>query len=240
MPNKLMQWDTPAYIEELRKFKRVMGIQTFRQAEEALYPIKARKRQLKIQERIELETTIKRNTKGEHKMSPRTAESNALANIMGVNDPITFDQKELDDSIAKVVKQAGELAATNNARRDEKNGLNKPEAIDNRRKIELFRLREIAKNAAVRLNSYGMPDCRLAQERIDAALAARKVAAENGSLNEERRQELLLQQHEAELVKAQERLEKFRLANTRAVVALQNWEHTNSLVHAEASKTEKA
>ena len=29
MPNKKMVWDTPAYIEELRKFKRVMGLQTF-------------------------------------------------------------------------------------------------------------------------------------------------------------------------------------------------------------------
>jgi hypothetical protein len=63
MPNKQMVWDTPAYIEELRKFKRVMGLQTFRQAEEALYPIRARKRRLKIVERIELEaTTIKRKS----------------------------------------------------------------------------------------------------------------------------------------------------------------------------------
>ena len=62
MPNKQMVWDTPAYILELRKFKRVMGLQTFRQAEEALYPVRARKRQLKIIERVELEaTTIKKH-----------------------------------------------------------------------------------------------------------------------------------------------------------------------------------
>jgi hypothetical protein len=62
MPNKIMVWDTPAYILELRKFKRVMGLQTFRQAEEALFPIRARKRQLKIQERRELQaTTIKKH-----------------------------------------------------------------------------------------------------------------------------------------------------------------------------------
>jgi hypothetical protein len=168
----------------------------------------------------------------------RTQESNAIANIMGVNNPVKFDQKEQDASIAKVVKEASELAAKNNAARDAKNGVNSPRAIENRSKITLFKLRENAKNAAVRLNEYGVPDVRFAQEKIDAALAARKVAATNGALNEERRQEHLLQEAEAELVKAQERLEKFRKENTLAVAALKDFEQ--SLVHAEASKTEKA
>jgi hypothetical protein len=61
MPNKQMVWDTPAYISEVTKFKRVMGLQTFRQAEEALFPIRARKRTLKIKERVELEATIKKH-----------------------------------------------------------------------------------------------------------------------------------------------------------------------------------
>ena len=157
----------------------------------------------------------------------RSQETQQFVNVMGIDDPVPFDQAECDASIARVVKEAGELAAKTRAERDEKSGYIKPEAIDNRRKIELFRLREIAKNAAIRLNSYGMPDCRLAQERIDAALAARKVAAENGSLNEERRQELLLQQHESELVQAQERLEKFRKENNTAVRLLREFEHAN-------------
>jgi hypothetical protein len=58
MPNTKMVFDTPAYIEELTKFKRVMGFETFRQAEEELYPVRARKRRLKIVERVELEATI--------------------------------------------------------------------------------------------------------------------------------------------------------------------------------------
>ena len=60
MPNTKMVWDTPEYVAELAKFKRVMGFHTFRQAEEELYPVRARKRRLKIMERIELETTINR------------------------------------------------------------------------------------------------------------------------------------------------------------------------------------
>jgi hypothetical protein len=159
-------------------------------------------------------------------MSPRTAESNAMANIMGINDPVPFNQAECDAKIAKVVKEAAARNTKTRAERDEKTGYFKPEAIHHRRKIELFRLREIAKNAEIRLNEYGVPDCRLAQERIDAALAARKVAAENGSLNEERRQELLLQQHENELVQAQQRLEKFRKENNTAVRLLREFEQS--------------
>jgi hypothetical protein len=60
MPNTKMVWDTPEYIAELAKFKRVMGYETFRQAEEYLFPVRALKRRLKIMERIELETTINR------------------------------------------------------------------------------------------------------------------------------------------------------------------------------------
>lgn len=62
MPNSKMIWDSPAYISEVTKFRRLMGLQSFRQAEEALYPIRARKRRLKIVERVELEaTTIKKH-----------------------------------------------------------------------------------------------------------------------------------------------------------------------------------
>lgn len=61
MPNNKMVWDTPEYVKELTKFKRVMGFATFRQAEEELYPVRARKRHLKVLERRDLEaTTIKR------------------------------------------------------------------------------------------------------------------------------------------------------------------------------------
>ena len=95
MPNTKMVWDSPAYISEVTKFRRLMGLQSFRQAEEALYPIRARKRRLKIMERINSKPPSNENKLKENTMSPRTAESNALANIMGVNDPITFDQKEL-------------------------------------------------------------------------------------------------------------------------------------------------
>ena len=169
----------------------------------------------------------------------RSRETQQFVNLMGIGDPVPFNQAEHDASMAKVLKDAAEIVAKNRAERNEKTGYLKPEAINNRQKIELFKLRENAKNAEVRLNEYGVPDCRLAQERIDGALAARKVAVENGSLNEERRQELLLQQHESELVKAQERLERFRKENNLAVKSLREFEQ--SLVqHAEASKTEKA
>ena len=159
----------------------------------------------------------------------RTQESNALANIMGVNDPITFDQKELDDSIAKVVKEAGELAAKNNARRDAKNGVNSPTAIENRNKLAWYELKQDAKNAEVRLNCYGVPDVKHWTAEVERLLKAKHAASTAGELGEERVLERRLQAAEAELVQAQQRLEGFRLANTRAVVALQNWENTNSV-----------
>jgi hypothetical protein len=60
MTNTKMLWDSPEYVAEITRFKRLMGLQTFRQAEEALWPIRARKRHLKVLERRDLEaTTIK-------------------------------------------------------------------------------------------------------------------------------------------------------------------------------------
>ena len=60
--NRRMIFDTPAYMHEISAFKRVMGLTTFREAEEILYPVRARKRQLQIMERRALEaTTIKKH-----------------------------------------------------------------------------------------------------------------------------------------------------------------------------------
>jgi hypothetical protein len=158
----------------------------------------------------------------------RTSESNALANIMGVNDPIPFDQQQFDAGIAKVVKEAGELAAKNNKRRDEKSGVLTPEAIANRNKLARYQLKQDCKNAEIRLNSYGVPDVHHWTAEVERLLKAKHAASVAGELGEERVLERRLVAAEAELVQAQERLEKFRLANTRALVALQNWE--NSLV----------
>ena len=104
----------------------------------------------------------------------------------------------------------------------------------------MVRTQTTCKNAEVRLNCYGVPDVKHWTAEVERLLKAKHAASVAGELGEERKLEKLLVAAEAELVQAQQRLEGFRLANTRAVVALQNWEHTNSLVHAEASKTEKA
>lgn len=162
-------------------------------------------------------------------MSPRTQESNAMANIMGVNNPVPFDQAECDASIAKVVKEAGELAAKTRAERDEKTGVLTPKAIANRNKLAWYQLKQDCKNAEVRLNCYGVPDVKHWTAEVERLLKAKHVAAVAGELGEERKLEKLLVAAEAELVQAQQRLENFRLANTRAVVALQNWENTNSV-----------
>jgi len=60
MPSTKMIFDTPKYLKELREYRRVMGFAMLRQAEESLYPIRARKRRLMIRERLELEATIRR------------------------------------------------------------------------------------------------------------------------------------------------------------------------------------
>jgi hypothetical protein len=58
-----MKFDTPEYLKTLRQYRKVMGFQTLREAEEDLFPIRAHKRRLKIIERLELENTIGRKRK---------------------------------------------------------------------------------------------------------------------------------------------------------------------------------
>jgi hypothetical protein len=131
---------------------------------------------------------------------------------------ITVDFAAID----KVQKETREARAKANPLKPE------PEQVrKNRLKREHFSLKQEAHNAAVRLNEYGVPGVRLAQDKIDAALKARKIAADLGSLMEERRQEKLLQAAEEELLAAQARLEKFRNGNTRAVGLLKSWEAEN-------------
>jgi hypothetical protein len=117
-----------------------------------------------------------------------------------------------------------------NAQRKEREtaqGINTPQAIENRKKIEHYRLREDAKNAEVRLNAYGVPDVRHAEAKIAAILKARKDAQVAGFLGEERHQEKLLITAEAELVEANARLTKYRTQNTQAVGWLKAWEAEN-------------
>jgi hypothetical protein len=117
-------------------------------------------------------------------MEPTKQENNAYANVMfGALGPLTMDVDERDAKIAKVVKDAAARNAKNAKLRGDNNGTLTPAAIANNQKEALFRLRQIAKNAEVRLNHYGVPDVRAAQKRIDATLKARKVAANNGALN---------------------------------------------------------
>jgi hypothetical protein len=159
----------------------------------------------------------------------RSQETQQFVNVMGIEDPVPFDQKECDAKIARVVKEAGERNAKNNAERDERNGVNTPTAIENRNKLAWYQLKQDCKNAEVRLNCYGVPDVRHWTAEVEKLLLAKHAAAVAGELGEERVLERRLQAAEAELVQAQQRLEGFRLANTRAVVALQNWENTNSV-----------
>ena len=55
-----MSWDTDEYLDALRTHKRAMGFHTLRDAEVSLFPIRAAKRQIKRQERIELQSTVRR------------------------------------------------------------------------------------------------------------------------------------------------------------------------------------
>jgi hypothetical protein len=154
----------------------------------------------------------------------RPPEANSLMNVMGVNQPIEWDQAEYDRKLKETLARVAQVDRLAAEQREARTGANAPTAIENRKKIELYRLREDAKYAAIRLNEYGVPDVRLAQEHVDAALTARKAAGVAGALNEERRQERFLQQAEAELVAAQMRLEGFRKANTIAAAALKRFE----------------
>jgi hypothetical protein len=54
-----MNFDSDEYMNALRVHKRAMGFHTLRDAEISLFPIRARKRQMKREERIELEATCK-------------------------------------------------------------------------------------------------------------------------------------------------------------------------------------
>ncbi len=164
------------------------------------------------------------------KASSISPESTALVNVMfGAQGPLTINLDERDAAISKVVKEAGELAAKNRAAHEKKTGVNTPKAIANRNKLARYQLKQDCKNAEVRLNSYGVPDVKHWTAEVERLLKAKHAAGVAGELGEERKCEKLLVEAEAKLVEAQERLENFRLANTRAVVALQNWENANSL-----------
>ena len=54
-----MSWDTDEYLNALRTHKRAIGFHTLRDAERSLFPIRAAKREMKRQERIELAATCK-------------------------------------------------------------------------------------------------------------------------------------------------------------------------------------
>jgi hypothetical protein len=54
-----MNFDTEEYLNALRIHMKAMGFHTLRDAEISLFPIRARKRQMKREERIELEATCK-------------------------------------------------------------------------------------------------------------------------------------------------------------------------------------
>lgn len=55
-----MPFDTDEYLNALRTHKKAMGFHTLRDAERSLFPIRAAKRQIKRQERIELMATCKK------------------------------------------------------------------------------------------------------------------------------------------------------------------------------------
>lgn len=58
MPLPKMSWDTDEYLRELSRYKKLRGFYSMGEAEFSLYPIRAKKRAMKIAERKELEATI--------------------------------------------------------------------------------------------------------------------------------------------------------------------------------------
>jgi hypothetical protein len=154
-------------------------------------------------------------------------EQKAFQNITGIMKPVPHDQEETDRKISDVVKRQHRLDEKNAKLRDTQTGEQTPTTIANRNKITHYNLKQDAKNATVRLNEYGIPDVKFAEDKIAAILKARKIAADNGSLIEERRQELFLQEAEKELLAAQQRFERYRNENTRAVGLLKAWEAEN-------------
>lgn len=153
--------------------------------------------------------------------------SRALGNVMGVFDPVPHDQAETDRKISEVVKRQHQLDEKNAQLRDTQTGENTPRAIANRQKLEHYRLKQDAKNAAVRLNEYEVPDVRHWQAEVDKWLKAKKAAEVEGSLGNERQAELELVKAEEQLLAAQQRLERYRNENTRAVGLLKAWEAEN-------------
>jgi hypothetical protein len=158
---------------------------------------------------------------------PSKQEKQQFRNVMGLDKPVPFDQAECDAKIKAVVKNAAERNTAARKERETEQGINTPQAIENRLKREHYQLKQDAKNAAIRLNEYGVPDVRHWQEQIDRLLKARKAAGFAGELGEERSIEKQLVTAEAELVQAQARLKKYHHENTRAVGLLKSWAAEN-------------
>ena len=60
-PNTKMNFDTKTYLASLEEFQQAMGV-SFNEAEKELFPVRAAKRRIALQERRELQaTTIKKN-----------------------------------------------------------------------------------------------------------------------------------------------------------------------------------
>jgi hypothetical protein len=57
-----MPWDTGPYCKTLTHYAKIMGV-SWHEAERQLMPVRARKRKLKVQERLELEATCVVKTK---------------------------------------------------------------------------------------------------------------------------------------------------------------------------------
>jgi capsule polysaccharide export protein KpsE/RkpR len=158
---------------------------------------------------------------------PTKQENTAFQNVTGIMKPIPHDQAETDRKISEVIKRQHQLDEKNAKLRDVETGENTPRAIANRQKLEHYRLKQDAKNAAVRLNAYGVPDVHHWQGEVDKWLKAKKAAEVEGSLGNERQAERELVKAEEQLLEAQQRLERYRSENTRAVGLLKSWEAEN-------------
>lgn len=156
--------------------------------------------------------------------APTPQERRQFDNVMGLNKPVPIDVAECEAKISEVVKDAVERNEAQRKKRETEQG---PQANENRLKVEHYRLKQDANNAAIRLNEYGAPDVRHWQAEIDRLLKARKAAGVAGALGEERSIEKQLVTAEAELVEANARLKRYRVENTRAVGLLKSWEKEN-------------
>ena len=158
---------------------------------------------------------------------PLTQENRNFIGATGILQPVPHNQAETDRKISDVVKRQHQLDEKNAKLRDTQTGENTPRAIANRQKLEHYRLKQDAKNAAVRLNEYGVPEVRHWETAVDRWLTAKKAAEVDGSLGAERQAELALQEAEAELLAAQQRFERYRHENSRCVGLLKSWEKEN-------------